>query len=69
MRPTPSGSYVQPRAIGDSVFCPCGSLMFAVYHETLDEQRERWLYWCCHRDGGHASHALPLPSSLELARD
>ena len=63
MKPIPSGSYVQPRSIGPNVFCPCGSLMYAIDYRTVEERPERWIYWCCHKDGGHVSRALPLPGS------
>lgn len=62
----PHGRRVTPRVIGDNVFCPCGSLMFAVIYESF-EDGSTWIYWSCHRDGGDVTCAIPLPPELRAA--
>jgi hypothetical protein len=67
----PAGSWigsgtkvVVPKVVGENVFCTCGSLMFPVAYDKIDGHPSRWMYWSCHRDGGHLTCAIPIPKEL-----
>jgi len=59
-QPAIQADYIEPRTVGDLVFCQCGALMHLERFHSIPAEPYNWVWYRCNADPDHITRSLPL---------